>query len=239
MNEFEIDFECEVAAKHDIRPATAEEVDEYRARNSRQLRQIPESEWPLFVGRITPSGKIKNHRPKAETMERAVGVLVGALGNERKVPFYTVALKVVRALGTHMGEGGETVSHWYAIAGQLQLMFQGKDFIYPDGFSGPRKEVRWPHIATQLVGEVGIFLVPNKDGERVLALRPVDLVSALTLYGARMLATGTTFDMCEFCNTPFLRGGAGRTNKKRGDSRFCSDKCRYRYHNEANRKLRG
>jgi hypothetical protein len=54
-----------------------------------------------------------------------------------------------------------------------------------------------------------------------------------------MVARGTTARTCDNCGTPFPEGGerSGRTNKRVG-ARFCSDKCRYDFHNEVNRKKR-
>jgi hypothetical protein len=90
-----------------------------------------------------------------------------------------------------------------------------------------------------LIGDVGIFLDRDKDGNLKLALRPADLRNALILYAAQMATTGTTFNTCEHCHLPFLGGGAGRgPNKKRSDARFCSDKCRWTHHNEARRAER-
>src|SRR5262249_49752989 len=96
--------------------------------------------------------------------------------------------------------------------------------------------IRDPH-APPRVGQVGIYLVRDSDGKRKLALRPDGLAEALYLYAARMATTGTTFNACEHCKTPFLSGGSSES-KKRGDSRFCSDTCRWRHHNEKQRNAR-
>jgi hypothetical protein len=126
---------------------------------------------------------------------------------------------------------------WRRVASKLRLMFEGKGYVLVERhekYSRVRK-VDWPHPAAQRVGKIGIYLVPSKDGRQLLSLQPDSLADALTLYGARMLATGTTFQTCEHCHTPFLSGGSlGGT--KRGDARFCDDKCRSGYHNEARRK---
>jgi hypothetical protein len=226
MSEFEIDFEWPVA-KCEFRPATAEEISDFRARYSYHLRGISEAEWPLYLGRIVRTAKAKDHRPKKEAMERAVTVLVEC----KQTPFHEVALKVARALGTLQPPPGDYVFTWYGLALQLQSMFEGKDFI-------AGKEYIWPQPQVQRQGDLGIYLVPGKDKRPVLALRPDNLKAALIFYAARMIATGTTFNVCKNCQSPFLSGGGRGRNKKRGDARFCSDECRYRYHNESRRKAR-
>jgi hypothetical protein len=201
MSEFEIDFEWPVAAKY----------------------------GPYF-GRIVavPDVSVRNHRPKAETMERAVKVLIAGLGS-KKTPFQTVALKIVHALGSLSGSrGGDAIAAWQALAEQLRLMFEGKYFVHD-------KEYTWPQPEAQHKGDLGIYLVPGKDNRPVLALRPNNLQQALILYAARMIATGTTFNICENCKTSFLSGGA-RGRNKRGDARFCSSECRWRHHNEEARR---
>src|SRR5262249_30101381 len=151
---------------------------------------------------------------------------------------HIVALKVVSALGP-MFPGfpdGDPVAAWRAHAERLQMMFEGRafhwDYDAPKNIRPrPQKEYKWPHPYTQQVGELGIYLVPDKNNKRVLALRPDELQAALVLYAARMIATGTTFNICEHCKTPFLSGGT-RFRTKRGDARFCSSECRWKWHNE-------
>jgi len=223
MSEFEIDFEGPVA-KYVLQPATDEEVKE---RQEWLPKGIAEAEWPLFLGRLIPSGKEREHRPKQEAMERAVTALVEC----KATPFHQVALTVARAVGALGWPGGDYVQMWHALAQRLRLMFEGKYFVHG-------KEYTWPQPEAQYKGDLGIFLVPGKDNKPMLALRPVDLQEALTLYAARMISTGTTFNICENCKTSFLSGGGRRRNKKRGDARFCSDECRWKWHNEERRKAR-
>ena len=104
MSEFEIDFEWPVATKYDFRPQTPEEVSAWRVR-PQSLREMSESEWPLYLGHIVPSGKAKDHRPTAEKMRLSK---IKALVEYKKSPFHLVALKVARALGTII-PGGELV----------------------------------------------------------------------------------------------------------------------------------
>jgi hypothetical protein len=232
--DLEIDFENAVG-KYEFRPATPERICEWEKKHKLH-EEVPQEGWPIDLGEIVCVGPTKMVRPKADKMEWSVRLLV-----ERKrvpVPFHKLALKIVQAIGLQASQAGrDFLGVWHLTADLLQQMFEGKGFDF--SARGPAREVRWPHPAAQQVGQLGIFLIPNREGKRVLALRPETMQDALILYGARMLATGTTFNACEHCHAPFLSGGTSRANKKRGGSRFCSDKCRYSYHNEANRKLRG
>jgi hypothetical protein len=245
MSDFEIDFECPIA-KYDFRPATAEEVSRYLKSHSAhplsgmgisedQFPKLTEAEWPLFFGRIIPSGKARHHRPKPEAMERAVRALVEC----KETPFHKVALTVARAIGTLMSSGEEGVQEgveddvplWYAVAYHLRLIFEDKAFVDDE-------EYIWPAPEAQHKGDLGVYLIPDTDNKPVLALRPTDLGQALVLYAARMHANGTNFGVCKNCKAPFLSGGSRGRNKKRGDARFCSDECRWKFHNESRRKAR-
>jgi len=117
-------------------------------------------------------------------------------------------------------------------------MFEGRALGWDKEYKSANTEYKWPAPETQNVGELGIFLVPDKNNKPVFAMRPHDLREALVLCAARMIATGTTFNICENCKAPFLSGGGRSRNKKRGDARFCSDECRWKYHNESRRKAR-
>jgi hypothetical protein len=236
MSDFEIDFEWPVA-KYDFRPATAEEVAEWRRGDRHRIDRhlaptdavdgIAEAELPLFLGRIFSVGEARRHRPKAETMERAVRVLVEC----KQTPFHSVALKVVQALGQiRGGSEGDRIMFWFALAHRLRAMFEGKTVL-------PNRDWKWPHPGARWQGNVGIYLVPGANKKPMLAIRPNNLDEALVLYAARMIATGTTFNICENCKTPFLSGGA-RGRNKRSDSRFCSSECRWKHHNETRREAR-
>jgi hypothetical protein len=241
MIDFEIDFEWPVA-KYEFRPATAEAIAAWRQRKSKDLQKdlqgIPEEEWPNHLGHIVGIGKARMVRPKADALEKAVRALVEC----KETPFHTVALTVVRTVGSIFPAlsapstaglyAEDSVGLWRSVADRLRRMFEGKDFAYDNH---QYREVRWPHPAVQSATQIGVFLVPGPDGRPKLALRPTNLAEALLLCAARMIATGTTFNNCENCNTPFLSGGAGR-KQKRGDARFCSDKCRWTHHNEMRRK---
>jgi hypothetical protein len=233
MSEFGIDFEWPRAPKYELRPANAEQISQWLRANG-PPRGVPEAEWPLHLAEIVAVGEPKDHRPKAEAMELAVKALVEC----KETPFHIVALKVVSALGPIFpGFPGDPVAGWRAVAERLRMMFEGRAFHWDEDGSRRTKEYKWPHPYTQQVGELGIYLVPDKDNKRVLALRPDELQAALVLYAARMIATGTTFNICEHCKTPFLSGGT-RFRTKRGDARFCSSECRWKWHNESRRKAR-
>lgn len=227
MSEFEIDFEWPRAPKYELRPASAEQISQWHGGNY-PPSGVPEAEWPLYYATIVAVGEPKDHRLKAEAMELAVKALVEC----KETPFHIVALKVVRALGAIMPSfpDGDPVIAWRALAERLQDIFKGRSRYHG-------KEYKWPDPAAQGMGELGFYLVPDKDGKPVLALRPDNMQDALALYAARMIATGTNFGICEHCRTPFLSGGT-RFRNKRGDSRFCSSDCRWKWHNEQRRKGR-
>jgi hypothetical protein len=122
----------------------------------------------------------------------------------------------------------EALEDWEKVADYLRGIFKGEHELFGYAEDEPDGPPR--------IGEVGMYLVRGKNGVK-LALRPDHLQGALELYAARMATSGTTFNTCEHCNSPFLSGGSGRT-KKRGDARFCSSECRWRHHNEMRRKAK-
>jgi hypothetical protein len=238
MSEFEIDFEWPVAPKFVFRPATADDLREIA--EDYDYSRVPEAERPLAFGEIIPIGESRNHRPKAAAIELAIRDLV-----EFKdiLLLHTVALKVARVLGPirrlsnikgAKRPHGDKLFEWYMLARRLRLMFEGKyKPTWPTS-----EQYTWPHPVAQYQGDLGIFLVPDKDDRPVVALRPHDLEGALVLYAARMIAAGTTLNSCKNCEGPFLSGGIRERRKKRADATFCSDECRWKYHNEARRKAR-
>ena len=255
MSEFEIDFEWRVADRYELRPATIKKVKGRIALNvaietverrwgplEHWPYGIPESELPLYLGDVAVAGKLKQYRIKSEKLEKAVQLLVAGLDKGRKTPFYTIALKVSQAIGAQFWNTGDSVEEWHSIAKRLRFLFEGRSYTAPSPIkvlsaTAYEKAPRWPAPETQQVGELAILLVPDKNNRPVLALRPDSLHSALAFTAARMKATGTTFKFCEHCNSPFLSGGA-RFRNKRGDSKFCSSECRWKWHNETRRKAR-
>ena len=219
---------------------------------------VPEADLPMYFGHIVPIGRAAYHRPRAEAMDYAVRALVEC----KETPLHRVALTAARALGTLSDLYGDSlpdeddehvrstrileeagislpdprsdqVCDWYWMAHHLRLIFRGK------WFNDSCEEFNWPDDPeTYTVGELAVLLVPDKNNKPVLAVRPDSLTAALVFTAARMKATGTTFDICEHCRSPFLSGGI-RYRAKRGDAKFCSDPCRYSYHNEQRRRAKG
>ena len=94
--DLEIDFQSEVAAKYQLIPAAADEVSNYQPKNS--LRDIPENQWPLYLGRIVPIGKTKTQRLSTEKLGNVVRALVAGLEGKTE-PFHVIVLKIVHELG--------------------------------------------------------------------------------------------------------------------------------------------
>jgi hypothetical protein len=88
--------------------------------------------------------------------------------------------------------------------------------------------------------EVGLLevLLCSRSGNATIEIQSKSTKDAIMYRLAQMIAGGTTQLSCESCGAPILVGGAGRDSKskKRADARFCSDKCRSTFHNEARRK---
>lgn len=228
MSDFEIDFENEVG-RHELQPATTAKVEKWRAEHPKDLKGMSDEEAAFYLGDLVRKGRFKTNRATSAMLEKSVRALVEC----KETPFHKVALTVANTIG---GWRDETpVFIWHRVAERLRLMFERKAYEFP--WRGPKKLVDWPHPAAQNIGELEIFLIPDKDGKPVLSLQPHDFQDALYLYAARMIAIGTTFQICEQCKIPFLSGGT-RGNNRRGDARFCSDECRYSYHNEVRRKAR-
>lgn len=232
MSGFEIDLEWPVA-KYEFQPAPAEEIEEglFPILRSRGVR---EDDLPFYWGRIVRTGKSTKRRSPPEKMRLAVKALV----EYKDVPFHVIALRVARALGTLSPKGHDKVRDWYELAYELREMFKHGVVSAQEMQSWSNKSAieLWPRNLPH--GHLGVYLISGKDGKPVLALRPDNLFNALKLYGANMIATGTAFNTCENCKTLFLSGGGRSRNKKRGDAKFCSDECRWKFHNESRRKTR-
>jgi hypothetical protein len=93
---------------------------------------------------------------------------------------------------------------------------------------------RRPDPTPTSVGMLDVLVSANS-----LQIRPNSTHTALIYCAAEMVSRGTTVRTCDNCGTPFPEGGerSGRSNKRVG-ARFCSDQCRYDFHNEENRKKR-
>ena len=115
---------------------------------------------------------------------------------------------------------------WARLADQIQAMFHAREI---------RRGL--PRDLDTTVGRLEIDLVFGTDGVS-MRLSPVDTGSALVYHAAQMVTNGTKLHNCEKCGSPFLTGGEARGGgKRRRDARFCSDECRYGYHNELRRKI--
>jgi hypothetical protein len=239
VTELQIDFENRLASKCEFRPATAEQVAKYKQRAPERAGERSDEQLAIDLGKIFPVGEIREVRASSKAMQDAVKLLVERERSSK--PFREMVIRLMQTVGIQGSpEYGEDIQSWQHVSDLLRQIAQGKAWhreMLPRGW-GPLQEVRWPHPAAQEVGQLGIFLVPNGDGKPVLAVRPTGLQDALVLYAARMKASGTTFQQCEHCHIPFLSGGPeGRGGgRRRGDARFCSDDCRYGYHNELRRK---
>jgi hypothetical protein len=124
-------------------------------------------------------------------------------------------------------EGGYEGLDWYAeLALTIQLMFNAWQDHRITGKDLERKS--W--------GGLDIVLSFTSAGTS-LQLRPTSVSSMLIYHAAKRVAGGAVARTCDNCHTSFIGGGHGRgRSKKRGDARFCSDRCRWTYHNEQNRK---
>jgi hypothetical protein len=229
MSDFEIDFEWPVA-KYDFEPAPAAQIKKFRLQRRWYAERIPEADLSWRLGLLIRRTKSKNARPNVDAMERAIRLLVKDDG----MPLYKKAVGIAGTIGGLLPANNfkqEPMENWDELAKFLRLIFSGGQAIDDEAFLRHRPE------KVQRVGELGIYLIPEGGGKPKLALRPDNLYSALVLHAARMISSGTIYLACEHCKTPFLGGGSSRGhNKKRADARFCSDECRYGYHNEMRRK---
>jgi hypothetical protein len=127
----------------------------------------------------------------------------------------------------------EDLSEWIRAARRIQFVFQARDLQGQGVFSDVS-----PEEAEIDSGFLQICISYHSHRPSI-RLRPDSTRSALFYCAAQMIARGVTAHACDNCDTAFLGGGErnGR-NKKRAGSRFCSDTCRYEYHNERRRKAK-
>jgi hypothetical protein len=122
----------------------------------------------------------------------------------------------------------EPLSDWIAAASSIQIAFgilEHHDFDLP------------PQLIS--VHDYLEILLSKRLGEQpLLHIHPTSTRAALIYRAAQMVAQGTASQVCKNCGTLFLEGGERDLRKKRAGSRFCSDKCRYEYHNEKRRKAK-
>jgi hypothetical protein len=119
----------------------------------------------------------------------------------------------------------EPLDRWIRLAQNIQYMFSRRV-----KYREQKRDIELP------VGGLMICL-SFKSGVPAMHIRPGSTEDALIYRAAQMIAEGTTRHTCAHCGTPFLGGGiAAGSKNKRGDARFCDDKCRSGYHNERRRK---
>jgi hypothetical protein len=122
----------------------------------------------------------------------------------------------------------EPLSKWIETATWIQRLFQLRDDRDRGAISGLKIEA--PSLS------IHMDYSPNHIS---IKLRPIDTIAALLYSAVQMIARGIAAHACDHCGAPVLSGGErDRRNKKRAGSRFCSDKCRYEYHNERRRKIK-
>jgi hypothetical protein len=151
--------------------------------------------------------------------------------------------KIVLAISRHLGllhsaddpqyqfPGGyvraEPLTNWIDLAVDIQLMFFGRE-----------AQKRLQQDVERAFGRFRLHLSYTSSGPAV-SIRPDDMRSALVYHASQMIAKGTALQTCRNCKEPFLGGGHSHNgNKKRADARFCSERCRWTYHNEVRRKTK-
>jgi hypothetical protein len=171
-----------------------------------------------------------------KALENAVGLLLKTDASESGNLNRNV-LSIARSIGMLSNTDNEDsnficepLSVWIAAARRIQSFFSARDLHTQGVFSGFA-----PEEAEADAGLLKIRISYHSDHPSI-RLRPDSTLSALFYCAAEMIARGITAHACDKCGTRFLGGGERSRNKKRADSRFCSDACRYDYHNERRRK---
>ena len=230
MFDAEMDFQAYVAAGYELRRA-----DEFPERID------PHS----GLRHLVPVGKPRLVRPRRKALDFAVGLLLqtpkppltsgrnpnadeivhlerNALAIAKHVGLLTAQRDPQNSYSKRGEHNHESLWWWLRLAQVIESMFRR-----------PAQAAEFP------VGSLTLYHACKPDGSRSMAVRPRSIEGVLTYHAAQMSAKGTESRTCEHCGTTFLSGGAGRgTDKKRSGSRFCSDECRWRHHNESRRKAR-
>jgi hypothetical protein len=231
-----MDFECYVG-KYEIR-----RFDELPEKN-RQRERAPAGRPPPTMPYLVQVGPATLVKPKLNHLRAAVGHLLqtpqakwddapsdnaderSAL--EKNVLLISRHIGMLRRGGpeavTDLGEiRCESLDEWAFAARWIQMAFAVRGQKMDDH--------------PEAIGELKVFLVNSGRGVS-MQIRPSNTHDALMYVAAMEIARGTTVQACDNCGKPFLEGGErDLRNKKRAGSRFCSDKCRYEYHNEERRK---
>src|SRR5262249_442626 len=120
----------------------------------------------------------------------------------------------------------EPLRTWVSCADRIQAIFFGQQAAQE--LTEGRLEIP--------TASLDMILSYKPDGVS-MHLSPHDAGSALVYHASQMMTGGTVLQICEQCKSSFLSGGEARGGgKRRGDARFCSDRCRSQFHNEARRK---
>jgi hypothetical protein len=124
----------------------------------------------------------------------------------------------------------EDLSSWIRTARSIQGLFELQDV--------KKKGAFYEHTPEEMEVDVGLLkiLISYHPDHPSIQLRPDTMRSALLYCAAQMLNRGMTAHACDNCSTVFLGGGERGRNKKRAGSRFCSDGCRYEFHNRQKAK---
>jgi hypothetical protein len=189
---------------------------------------------------LVQTGPVKPVRVTRKALERAVGLLLktdtsnldadGIAKLKRNVSLISRSIGILGDEGEPWVGLRDSLTQWILAAKTIQRIFSARDLHNRGVFSGRNSE------ETEVdAGYLKIFISYDSDRPSI-NLRPNMPLSALLYCAAQMIARGITAHACDNCGTPFLGGGERGRNKKRAGSRFCSDTCRYEYHNERRRK---
>jgi hypothetical protein len=247
FSDLEVDFQTYVAPAYEFRTAhkpgfSVRLPDSSTSRADAQEYVVK----PTSKRELVALGKPKLVRPKRRALDLAAGLLL-----QTPVPRWNEevqnrgelahlernALAVAKHIGLlnaphepfakYRENESEPLESWLYLAQTIQLMFESSRHRIPVSTVGTP------------VGTMQIHLARRSDGSCFMTLRPRATRDALIYHAAQMIAKGTISQTCEQCGTTFLSGGAGRRKeKKRGDARFCSDECRWKFHNESRRRAR-
>jgi hypothetical protein len=242
MAELEMDFQAPVAQAYELRRADELSQRPWKPETYPDLRYIVAVGKPRLVrpkrwamdGAIGRLLQIPMPRRATATGDAAKRAKVAPLAQEEVAALELNVLLIAKHVGLLWGyledkkspaEHGprpdyESISSWFDFARSIQETFKGRDYL-----------------ANLPICDIGVYLSRQSDGSRSMVMRPIFAHQALSFHAAQMIAGGAVSQTCEHCGTPFLSGVGG--GEKRGGARFCSDKCRYSYHNEAKRKRRG
>jgi hypothetical protein len=252
MAEPALDLQWYVATAYELR-----RVNELPAKD----QKIIENKTPLR--HLVQTGTPKLVRPKHEALDMAVRVLL-----KTRIPKLMSAYERGAFIRWVPGPAGKLDPDEVSILeknvllltpyiGMLSLAGQS-NIKYPPGYLRHESLDQWISLATTIqnmftgrhhgreldrdkehsFGRLSICL-SYKDGRTSMSLRPEGKRAALIYHAAQLIAGGTRLQNCSYCGGPFLSGGENSSaTKKRGDARFCSDKCRSGYHNEMRRKTR-